>query len=95
MDRVTIPEEREQLSSQKSLGTATNLNLFAYRRFGAWTLSLSVRNVANNSAPFRAGYQPSRVIVGESDYANSYRPQGARYQHLYPRHAYLSVAYEF
>lgn len=95
MGRVTIPEEREQLSSQKSLGTATNLNLFAYRRFGAWTLSLSVRNVANNSAPFRAGYQPSRVIVGESDYANSYRPQGARYQHLYPRHAYLSVAYEF
>ena len=95
LNRVTTPEERKELLSQKPLGTASNINLFAYRRFGAWTLSLSVRNVANSTGPYRAGYQPSRVMVSESDYANSYRSQGARYQHLYPRHFYLSVAYEF
>lgn len=95
LDRVSTPEEQEEISSQKPMATASNINLFAYRRFGAWTLSLSVRNVANSTSPYRAGYQPSRVVVSGSDYANSYRPQGARYQHLYPRHLYLSVAYEF
>lgn len=95
LSRVEIPEEQKALKSQASLGTASTLNLFVYRRMGAWTLSLSLRNLLNNTSALRGGYQPSRVVVSESDYANSYRPQAARYQHLYPCHLYISVGYEF
>lgn len=95
LSHVEIPEEHEALKAQHSLGGASSLSLFVYRRMGEWTLSLSVRNLLNDTSSYRAGYQPSRVHIHESPYDNYYTPQGARYQHIYPRHAYLSVTYEF
>lgn len=93
--RNLTPEERTACTEQSSLGNAHSLGVFAWRKFGAVTLSLSVRNLLNYTAAYSAGYQPSRLTVVDSDTKLSYSPHAARYQYIYPRYAYLTLGYEF
>ena len=90
------PEEQRALTEQASLGAASSLNAFIYREFAhSWSLSLSVRNLLNDSSALSGGYQPSRVIIKESKSQRSIAPHATRYQTAYPRHLYITVGYEF
>lgn len=90
------PEEQEALGAQQSLGEAFALNVFLFRRFADhWSISLSVRNLLSSTEAYRGGYQPSRVKLREQDNIQAIWPHAARYQHIYPRHAYLTINYEF
>lgn len=93
---ASTPEELSSLREQQSLGAASSLNLFLYRRFSErWSLSLSLRNLLSSTEAYRGGYQPSRVKMRESDNIRYLAPHDERYQHIYPRHAYLTVTYDF
>lgn len=93
---ATTPEEQAALSAQHSLGAASSLNLFVHRSFGHhWSLSLSVRNLLSSTSAYRGGYQPSRLKVRENETISIVMPHDARYQHIYPRHFYLTIGYEF
>ncbi len=89
------PEEEKQLSTPVEMGGACTVSLFVNRRWGPLSATLSVRNLLNSTTPYSGGYQPSRMRVVEREYEISYTPHPAKYRHLYPRHAYLSIAYEF
>lgn len=93
--RNLTPEERELCTQTHQLGRAHNVGLFAWRRFGAVTLSLSVRNLLNFTNAYSAGYQPSRIAIADKEYAMGHTPHAPKYQYIYPRHAYLTIAYEF
>lgn len=95
-DMAHTPEELAALCGQPSLGTATSLNVFLYRRFSDhWSFSLSVRNLLSATAAYRGGYQPSRLKMREQENIRTLEPHDARYQHTYPRHAYLTINYDF
>lgn len=93
---ATTPEERAALAAQPSLGAASSVNIFVYRRLGQrWSGSLSVRNLFSQTRAYRGGYQPSRVKMRENESISIVVPHDARYQHIYPRHLYLTITYEF
>lgn len=94
LERMTA-EEREALLDMKSLGGGYNLSLFAYRRIGNLSLSLSVRNLLGSRNIYYDGYQPSRLYIRDVEYALSYAPHAPRLQYVYPLHAYLTVSYDF
>lgn len=95
LERDLTPEEYEACTTQPSLGDAHSLGLFVWRKFGAVSVSMSVRNLLNYTAAYSAGYQPSRLEVVENDTKISYLPHAAKYQYIYPRYAYLTIGYEF
>ena len=95
LTRNLTPEERSACVAQESLGNAHTLGVFVWRKFGALSLSLSVRNLLNDTSAYSAGYQPSRLMIVESDTKISYSPHSARFQHIYPRWANLTIGYEF
>ncbi len=93
---ATTPEEQSLLDRELSLGAASSLNVFIYRKFGShWSTSLSVRNLLSFTGAYRGGYQPSRLIVRDGEEVRSLEPYAARYQRIYPRHAYFTISYEF
>lgn len=94
LNKNISPEHRTALTAQEDLGTAFNMDVFAYRRFGRLGVSLSVRNLLGGDTIYSA-YRPSRVAVSESDYAISYSPHATRYLYAYPTHLYISVSYDF
>ncbi len=87
-------EERLSLLPRRLEG-ATNVSLFVSRKWGPLSVSLSVRNLLNSTAPLSGAYQPSRLRVTDKEYQRTYSVHDLRGRHLYPRYAYLSVAYEF
>ena len=95
LSRNLTPEEYLACVTQKSLGNAHSVGVFVWRKFGALSLSLSVRNLLNDTSAYSAGYQPSRLTIVESDTKIGYSPHSARYQHIYPRWANLTIGYEF
>lgn len=95
LSRNLTPEERERCIQSFELGNAHSVGIFAWRKWGNLSISLSVRNLLNFTDAYSAGYQPSRLVVTERDYAVSYTPHEARYQYIYPCHAYLTIGYEF
>ena len=94
LERNLSPEERMALLSQPPLGTAPNLSATIYRRMGRVGVSLSVRNILNNSAKYD-GYHTSRLFVTEKEYALGYTPHPNKYQYTYPRNLYLTISYDF
>ena len=95
LGRNLSPEVREAITSPQSLGNANSLNLFAYRKWGATTLSLSLANLLNYTNAYYDGYQPSRLRVRESEYAIDYQPHDPKFQYVYPRYIIISVSYAF
>ncbi len=83
------------MGAVRSLGKASNLSLFVYRRWGKISLSASVRNLLNSTSAYSAGYQPSRLNIRRNDTSHTTTPHAPRYQHIYPRHFYLSLGYDF
>ena len=94
LGRNLSPEERTQLTTQHSLGTAPTLSAVVYRRVGRVGMSLSVRNLLGSSVKYD-GYQPSRLSVTEKEYTLGYTPHPNKYQYSYPRHLYLTISYDF
>lgn len=94
LERNLSPEERTQLTTQQSLGTAPTLSAVVYRRVGRVGVSLSVRNLLGSSVKYD-GYQPSRLFVTEKEYALGYAPHPNKFQNSYPRHLYLTISYDF
>lgn len=88
-------DERERLLEQGSLGNAYNLSAFLFRRFGDFSLSLSLRNLLGSRNSYYDGYQPSRLYITEKEYAQSYKPHSPRVQYIYPLHAYVTLNYDF
>ena len=94
LGRNLSPEERTQLTTQASLGTAPNLSVVVCRRVGRALVSLSVRNLLGWGGRY-GGYQPSRLHVVEKEYAIGYTPHTNRYQNIYPRTFNLTFGYDF
>lgn len=94
LERNLSPEERMALLSQPSLGTAPNLSATIYRRMGRVGVSLSMRNLLNNSAKYDS-YHTSRLFVTEKEYALGYTPHPNKYKYTYPRNLYLTISYDF
>ncbi len=95
LERNLSPEDYRLCTGSTSLGNAHNVGLFVWRKFGALSLSLSVRNLLNFTDAYSGGYQPSRIRATEREYEVGYTPHAPRFQYIYPRHAYLTLAYEF
>ena len=95
LGRNLSPEVREVITSPQSLGNANSLNLFAYRKWGNTTLSLSLGNLLNFSNAYYDGYQPSRLRVREKEYVIDYKPHDPKFQYIYPRYIIISVNYAF
>lgn len=95
LGRDLSPEVRNNITTSQPLGTVQMVNLFAYRNVGRFTLSLSVNNLFNHTDGYYDGYQPSRMMVRESNQTNAYTPHSPRYQHIYPRYLLMSLGYEF
>lgn len=89
------PEERSALTQSVELGSASNLDVFLFRRFGRLGISLSVGNLLNDTEGYSGGYRSSRVKVTSNDHTLRLLPYAPRYRHLYPRHLYLTLNYEF
>ncbi len=89
------PEELDAFVSPVGLGSATNLDLFVYRRFGTLSVSLSLCNVLGFTDGYSGGYRTSRVALRSNDHSLRALPYAPRYQHIYPRHFYLTIGYEF
>lgn len=95
LERNLSPEDYKRCTEAIPLGNAHNVGLFLWRKFGPLSLSLSVRNLLNFTDAYSGGYQPSRVDITDKEYAMDYTPHPPRFQYIYPRHAYLTLAYEF
>ncbi len=95
LSRNLTTEERSACTTQHPLGSAHSLGIFVWRKVGAVTLSMAVRNLLNSTEAYSGGYQPSRLTVVESSTKISYTPHAARYQHIYPRYINLTIGYEF
>ncbi len=95
LTRNLTPEEHSTCVAQEDLGNAHSLGCFIWRKFGALSLSLSVRNLLNDTSAYSAGYQPSRLTIVESNTKISHSPHSARFQHIYPRWANITIGYEF
>ena len=95
LERNLSPEDWKLCTKAIDLGDAHNLGLFVWRKFGPLSLSLSVRNLLNFTNAYSGGYQPSRLAIVESDTKISYTPHAPKFQYIYPRHAYLTITYEF
>lgn len=95
LGRNLSPEVREAITKPQSLGNANSLNLFAYRKWGNTTLSLSLGNLLNHTNAYYDGYQPSRLRVREREQVIDYKPHDAKYQYIYPRYIIISVNYAF
>lgn len=93
--RNLSPEVYNTITTPQSLGNAHSVGLFAYRKRGPLSLSLSVRNLLSSTSAYYDGYQPSRIGVRESDTELDYTPHAPSYQHIYPRYFQMTVGYEF
>ena len=93
--RNLSPEVYNTITTPQSLGNAHSVGLFAYRKRGPLSLSLSVRNLLSSTSAYYDGYQPSRIGVRESDTELDYAPHAPSYQHIYPRYFQMTVGYEF
>lgn len=92
---LTEEDYKSAVGTPHSLGNACNLSLFVYRRLGNVSFSASVRNLLNSTSAYSAGYQPSRINIHRSNTSFTTTPHAPRYQHIYPRHIYISIGYEF
>lgn len=95
LDRNLSPEERKLCTKTIDLGDVHNVGLFVWRKFGPLSFSLSVRNLLNFTDAYSGGYQPSRLTIVESDTKISHTPHAPKFQYVYPRHANLTISYEF
>lgn len=96
---AATPEAFARFTEQERLADAFSLGISAYKTFhfgeSHLTVSLTVRNLLNNTDQVYAAYESLRVRRMRSGDTYIYAPFETRRTYAYPRSFYLSVSYRF